>query len=217
MVGSWWPGWRLAAYVLPGRGPHWDSTSDGLVSAAYVPNPKLRIVARYEAVGARTVVTDISGARSVVEALAGQVNGYDAAKAIIRHGFNGCWVLALGTNDTADVAVGSTYTLTYRIKRMMAATRGEPVMWVNVKSLLNNGPYAEPNMARWDQALLKACARYPNMRIFNWAAEVRTTWFINDGIHFTSLGYAHRAQAIADALARAFPASGHSNGCVVTS
>ncbi len=194
-----------------------DSTSDGLVSADYLPNPKERIVARYEDVGAQTVVTDVSGARSVVEVLPGQVNGYNAAKAIIRGGFSGCWVIALGTNDTADVAAGSNYSLMFRIKRMMAATHGEPVMWVNVKSLLVSGPYAEANMARWDRTLLQACAMYPNMRVFNWAAEVRTKWYISDGIHFTSLGYKHRGQDIADALARAFPQSGQSTGCLVSS
>jgi peptidoglycan/LPS O-acetylase OafA/YrhL len=149
-----------------------DSTSDGLVEADYLPNPKLRITARYEDVGVQTVVTDVSGARSVVEVLPGQVNGYDAAKNIIKSGFSGCWVLALGTNDTADVAAGSSYTLMYRIKRMMAATKGMPVMWVNVISLLNSGPYAEANMARWDRTLLKACTMYPNMRVFNWAADM---------------------------------------------
>ena len=194
-----------------------DSTSDGLVSASYLPNRKDRIAARYEDVGAATVVTDISGARSVVEGLPGQVNGYDAAKAIIRGGFSGCWVLALGTNDTADVAAGSAYSLTYRIKRMMAVTRGQPVMWVNLKSLLVSGPYAEANMARWDQALLRACASYPNMRVYNWAAEVHSKWYISDGIHFTSLGYKYRAEYIANALARAFPQNGHSAGCLVQS
>ncbi|HET7017347.1 MAG TPA: acyltransferase family protein [Streptosporangiaceae bacterium] len=194
-----------------------DSTSDGLVSPEYLPNPKQRIVARYEDVGARTVVTDVSGARSIVEVLPGQVNGYDAAKSIIRNGFDGCWVIALGTDDTADVAAGSNYTLAYRIKRMMAVTRGEPVMWVNVKSLLIGGPYAESSMRRWNQALLKACAKYPNMRVYNWASEVRRKWFISDGIHYTSLGYKHRAKDIADALARAFPAGGTSQGCLVSS
>ena len=182
-----------------------DSTSDGLVSPEYLPNPKQRIAARYEDVGVRTVVTDVEGARSVVEVLPGQVNGQNAAKAIIRNGFDGCWVIALGTDDTADVAAGSNWTLMYRIKRMMAVTKGEPVMWVNVKSLLSSGPYAEPNMRKWNQALLKACAMYPNMRVFNWASEARRKWFISDGIHYTSLGYRHRAKDIADALARAFP------------
>jgi hypothetical protein len=194
-----------------------DSTSDGLVSAEYLPNPKQRIVARYEDVGVQTVVTDVSGARSVVEVLPGTTNGQQAAKAIIRNGFDGCWVIALGTDDTADVAAGSNWTLMYRIKRMMAVTKGEPVMWVNVKSLLSSGPYAEPNMRAWNQTLLKVCAKYPNMRIFNWASEARRKWFIADGIHYTSLGYKHRAKDIADALARAFPAVGKSPGCVVSS
>jgi lysophospholipase L1-like esterase len=35
---------------------------------------------------------------------------------------------------------------------------------------------------------------------------VRNGWFIDDGIHYTSYGYAQRARLIADALAAAFPA-----------
>jgi peptidoglycan/LPS O-acetylase OafA/YrhL len=192
-----------------------DSTSDGLVSADYLPNPAQRILARYEDVGVQSIRTDISGARSVVEVLPGQVNGYDAARAAVRAGFRGCWVIALGTNDTADVAVGSQVGLMTRIQRMMSVANGEPVMWVNVRSLLVSGPYAEPNMARWDRSLLRACARYPNLRIFDWASVVRRRWFISDGIHYTSPGYRARASLIANALARAFPQDGRSSGCVV--
>ncbi|HEX9063808.1 MAG TPA: acyltransferase family protein, partial [Streptosporangiaceae bacterium] len=161
-----------------------DSTSDGLISPEYLPKASERITARYEDVGVRSVVTDISGARSVVEVLPGQVNGYDAARAITRKGFRGCWVIALGTNDTADVAAGSNTGLATRIARMMRAANGQPVMWVNVRSLLSGGPYAEVNMLRWDRALIQACAKYPNMRVYNWAAEVHRGWYINDGIHF---------------------------------
>jgi lysophospholipase L1-like esterase len=71
-------------------------------------------------------------------------------------------------------------------------------------------------MLRWNSALLRACARYPNMRIFDWAAVVKNSWFISDGIHYTSAGYAARAEMIADALARAFPQHGRSDGCVVS-
>jgi len=194
-----------------------DSTSDGLVSPSYLPKPAERIAAQYTDVGAQSVITDISGARSVVEVLPGQVNGYDAARNLIRGGFRGCWVIALGTNDTADVAAGSNVGLATRINQMMKAAGGEPVMWVNVRSLLSSGPYAEANMLRWDQALVEVCPKYPNMRVYNWAAEVRTKWYISDGIHFTSLGYKHRAQMIAEALARAFPATGHASGCLVSS
>jgi peptidoglycan/LPS O-acetylase OafA/YrhL len=192
-----------------------DSTSEGLVSRDYLPNPAQRITARYEDVGVRTVWTNISGGRSVVEVLPGQVNGYDAARQMTREGFRGCWVLALGTDDTADVAAGSEVPLPVRIARMMSAAKGQPVMWVNVKSLVASGPYAESNMMRWNAALLRACARYPNMRIFNWAAVARRGWFISDGIHYTSAGYAARARLIADALARAFPRGGRGSGCVV--
>ena len=172
--------------------------------------------ARYEDVGVRGVEINIAGGRSIVEVLPGTVNGYDAARSMTREGFRGCWVLALGTDDTADVAAGSETPLSTRIARMMSAARGQPVMWVNVKSLLSSGPYAEANMLRWNAALVAACAKYPNMRIYNWASVVRSSWFISDGIHYTSAGYAARADIIADALARAFPAGGHSTGCVVS-
>jgi peptidoglycan/LPS O-acetylase OafA/YrhL len=193
-----------------------DSTSDGLVSPAYLPNRKQRITARYADVGVQKTWIDISGARSVVETLPGQVNGYDAALAMDREGFRGCWVIALGTDDTADVAVGSNVGRMARIKRMMSAAHGEPVMWVNVKTLLVSGPYAEANMQLWDSTLLRACARYPNMRIFDWASVVRNRWFIADGTHYTSAGYAARARLIAAALARAFPSTGQNPGCVVS-
>jgi peptidoglycan/LPS O-acetylase OafA/YrhL len=193
-----------------------DSTSDGLVSPDYLPDPAQRIPARYEDVGVQTVRTDISGARSVVEVLPGQVNGYNAARAMVSEGFRGCWVIALGTDDTADVAAGSEVGLMTRIHRMMSVANGEPVMWVNVKSLLVSGPYAESNMLRWNSALRQACARYPNLRIFDWASLAKKKWFISDGIHYTSPGYAARARDIADALARAFPHAGSSGSCVVS-
>ncbi len=193
-----------------------DSTSDGLVSPDYLPDPNERIQARYEAVGVQAVYTDITGARSVVEVLPGTTNGYQAAQNLISHGFRGCWVIALGTNDTADVAVGSNVGLATRIQEMMQVTHGEPVMWVNVISLLSSGPYAEANMQKWNTALMQACPRYPNMRVFNWAALPQPSWFINDGIHYTSAGYAKRALYIADGLAMAFPQTGKSASCLVS-
>ena len=193
-----------------------DSTSDGLVSSDYLPDPRQRIIARYEDVGVLSVRTNIVGARSVYETLPGTVNGRNAALAYDREGYHGCWVIALGTDDTADVAVGSEVSLMTRIRWMMSAAHGEPVMWVNVISLLHSGPYAEANMQKWDNTLLKACSAYPNMRVFNWAALARPRWFISDGIHYTSQGYEHRAKLIAEALARAFPQGGQSSGCVVS-
>ena len=67
-----------------------------------------------------------------------------------------------------------------------------------------NPAYSEENMQAWDDELLNACDDYPNMRIYDWANRVQDQWFIEDGIHFTSEGYEVRAQAIANAVPKAF-------------
>ena len=64
-------------------------------------------------------------------------------------------------------------------------------------------------MQAWNAAVLQACARYPTMRIYDWASAVRDSWFISDGIHYTSYGYAQRARHIADAARPRLPAVGH--------
>ena len=182
-----------------------DSTSDGLVSADYLPDAALRISAQYADVGVGRSRFEIQGGTSIVETILNEPNAYTVARRLVRSGFRGCWVLALGTNDTADVAVGSNVGLAARIRRMMSVIGGQPVLWVNVRSLLSSGPYAEKNMLAWNRALLHACARYPNMKVFDWAAQARRSWFISDGIHYTSAGYAQRSRLIAEALAAAFP------------
>jgi peptidoglycan/LPS O-acetylase OafA/YrhL len=184
-----------------------DSTSEGLISKDYEPNPANRIPARYADVGVQHSIMRIVGATSVVESLPGTPNAYDMAKQIKQEGFHGCWVLALGTNDTADVYVGSNITREQRVQKMMSLIGDQPVMWVEVTSLLSSGPYSEKNMQLWNQALQQVQPNYPSMKIYDWPSVAQKSWFINDGIHYTTIGYAHRATAIADALAQAFPAS----------
>ena len=184
-----------------------DSTSEGLISADYLPEKAERMTAQYQRVGVQHVHLEISGARSIVETWEGQPNARTVAEQLKAEDYDGCWVLALGTNDTADVYVGSNVNRVQRIEKMMNLIGNQPVMWVEVSSLVSSGPYSEQNMELWNQALQQLQPRYPNMRIFNWPAVVHQSWFISDGIHFTSNGYAHRATAIADALAKAFPAS----------
>jgi peptidoglycan/LPS O-acetylase OafA/YrhL len=200
-----------------------DSTSDGLISADYLPNPKERIDAQYARVGIFHQHLEISGATSIVETLPGGTNAYEVAKRLAAAGYRGCWVIALGTNDAADIYVGSSVGLGDRIKRMMSVIGNQPAMWLNVKSLVSSGPYAESNEEHWNTALQAACSKYRNLRIYDWASEVHDNWFINDGIHYTSAGYAARGRMIADALANAFPRDAANigasvgNGCVVHS
>jgi peptidoglycan/LPS O-acetylase OafA/YrhL len=211
---------RLAAHEAAGSSCRavihiGDSTSEGLTSTSYLPNPADRIDSQYARVGANEQHFEISGARSIVETYEGEPNAYDVAMGWQAEGFEGCWVLALGTNDSANAYVAPDTDAGVRIERMMEAVEGEPVLWVNVKSLVGRGPYAAENMRRWDEALLEACRRYPNMRVFDWAAAVEDRWFIDDGIHFTTPGYRARSRMIADALAEAFPGAGRYGKCVI--
>ncbi len=187
-----------------------------MVSPQVLPDSGQRLAAQYHAVGVHRVLVNASGGRSIVEQLPGQLNGYRVATGWYQAGYRGCWVFALGTNDTANVSVGSPVGIAARIREMMSAAHGEPVMWVNTETNLTSGPWSQANMQLWNNALVAACAANPNMRIFNWAAMVQPGWHLDDGIHYTPAGYAIRAHAIARALARAFPASKHRSSCVVS-
>jgi hypothetical protein len=193
-----------------------DSTSLDLVAPASLPDAAQRLGYQYRDVGVRHVRIDASGGRSVVEEMPGQINGYKVASSYWADGYRGCWVFGLGTNDVANVQVGSTIGLAARIDRMMSAAHGEPVLWVNTRTELSAGPWADAGERAWDTALAQALARYPNLRIFNWAAVARAGWFLPDGIHYNSAGCAIRAHDIAAALARAFPAAGRSASRIVT-
>jgi peptidoglycan/LPS O-acetylase OafA/YrhL len=198
-----------------------DSTSEGLDNPEYLPDENDRIPARYAEVGVRETHMEVQGATSIEEQFEGNPNAQEVAEAWKIEGFKGCWVLALGTNEAANVAAGSTIGERERIDKMMAIIGDEPVLWVNVRSLVEAGdPYSKGNMEKWDEELVAACATYPDMRVYDWASDVKDDWFIEDGIHFTSPGYAARAQLIAQALAHAFPEKGETEGgfrnCVVS-
>ncbi|MDQ3725662.1 MAG: acyltransferase [Actinomycetota bacterium] len=190
-----------------------DSTSEGLDDPEYLPNESLRIPARYAEVGAKEVHMEVQGATSIEEQFEGMPNAQEVAAAWKAEGFEGCWVLALGTNEAANVAAGSAVGERERIDKMMAIIGDDPVLWVNVRSLVEAGdPYSKENMEKWDEELVTACDSYPDMRVYDWASDVKDDWFIPDGIHFTSPGYAARAQLIAQALAHAFPEKGETEG-----
>ena len=106
-----------------------DSTSDGEALAESVPDRRLRAPAQLFRVGVRTTHMEVSGARSIYETFKGIPNGATVAQQEVSHGYHGCWIIALGTNDAADVAAGSTLALRSRIARMMSIIGDQPVMW----------------------------------------------------------------------------------------
>jgi peptidoglycan/LPS O-acetylase OafA/YrhL len=193
-----------------------DSTSEGEISTDYIPNPRQRLAAQLRRVGVKTLYPEISGARSIVETFEGHPNAATVAHDHIAQGYRGCWILALGTNDVDNVNTGSTVGFAARINHMMAIIGPHPVMWVAAVTLLRSGPYSEPDMQRWNHALLSACKRHPTMRVFDWPAWAKPRWFIPDGIHYYSPGYVARTHRIAQGLAHAFPQDAPvSAGCLV--
>lgn len=191
-----------------------DSTSLGLVSSAFIPNADDQIPARYRAVGVEHFFNEISGARSMVETLNHQPNATEIVTLRRASGYNGCYVIALGTNDPANTG-GNVAMLGARIDTMMARIGDRPTLWTTTKTLKDRGPYQNANMVAWNQALTAACARHGTMRVYDWAGEVQDGWFTSDGIHPNPTGYKERASRFATALARAFPKDGSSSTCVV--
>ena len=183
-----------------------DSTSDGESDPEYVPNRKLRAPAQLRKVGVKHVHMEVSGARSIVETFEGIPNGATVAQSYVDHGYHGCWILALGTNDSADLNAGSNVGLNARIHEMMHIIGNQPVMWINVLTI-DGSPeyYEESGMRHWDDDLIAACRLHPSMRVMNWAALAKHQWFIPDGVHYTTVGYEHRTKLIAHALVTAFP------------
>jgi len=193
-----------------------DSTSDGEISPDSLPNRADRLPAQFADVGVKRTNLQVSGARSILETLPGQANAATVAQQLVSHHFRGCWVLALGTNDTGNVYEGSSLSRAARIARMMSIIGHQPVLWVDTVSLRDYGPYSESEMRAWNKDLLAACTRYRFMRVFDWAAVVKRLWFVSDQVHYTSLGSAQRARLTARALVAAFPADGSpSANCVV--
>jgi hypothetical protein len=182
-----------------------DSTSVGMISSKLLPDASDRLPAQYVRVGVADPRMEISGARSTLETLPGQENAYQVAQRQRAAGFHGCWVLALGTTDSANIAAGASPGADWRIDRMMSVIGSDPVMWVNVKTIETTGPWANSSMLVWDAALVRATARYPNIKIYDWASVAQRSWFSADRVHYTSEGFRIRAHSIADALSVLYP------------
>lgn len=182
-----------------------DSTSVGSDDAGRVPTPEDRLSAQYERVGAEQVILDAGGGRSIVERVNGEPNAAEAIDAQLSRGVRGCWVIAMGVNDAANIAVGSNADADARIDAVMSRLNGQRVLWPTVATHSPGNPaYAETGMASFNTALTRAAARYPNLKVYDFAAVAQPTWF-SDGIHYTAAGTAERNRLFATALATAYP------------
>ena len=183
-----------------------DSTGVPLFDPAGVGGAELTLQARYDEVGVDVVYPDNDGARSIVERIDDRPNALDVAEGVRANGFDGCWVIMVGTNDAANIAAGASTSAEQRIRSMMDVIGSDRVMWVDTVSQRTDDAYRNASMLAWNQELYRVLAGYPNARVFRWYDVVRPVWFRNDGLHYTIEGSAQRAGLTAAALLEAFPA-----------
>lgn len=158
-------------------------------------------------VGVTRLSVNISGGRSTFERLLGRPNTLDVLSKDLTAKFDGCYFLALGTNDAADSALLHSHSqIVLRIDTVMKRVNGRPVVW----PLLRTAPtarqwYKDSYMQAFDEELRASTKRFPNLRIYDWRTEMNPAWFEADNIHDRRIGSRSRALMFARALAVAFP------------
>lgn len=184
-----------------------DSTAVGIDGSNGVISSDDGVIARLAAIGVADVRLDISGGRSIVETLPDQTNGAEAITALRSSGFDGCWIVALGTNDAANIAAGSNAGAANRVDRIIDATGGGRVLWINASTITTSGHWARNNTVQWNNDLAALLAGRGNVGLADWdSLASQNAWFTSDGIHPNSAGLAARAQFFADSLRAFFPA-----------
>lgn len=182
-----------------------DSTSVGLDNSLRVPSPTDRMTPQYRRVGAKKVYLDAANGRAVVEPAGGRPSGLEAIDDQRRRGHDGCWVIALGANDAARIAEGSHISADRRIDLVMHRLAGRPVLWPTVRTGDGALPhYADAHMRAFNAALRRAAHRYPNLRVYDFAAHTDRSWYV-DGVHYTPDAMIQRNRLLATALATSFP------------
>jgi hypothetical protein len=183
-----------------------DSTSTELFSADQVGRAENTLDARYLAVGVDAVYPDNDRDRAIVEVQdGGQANAYDVAVAVKENGYEGCWVLMIGTNDVAAVAAGSAVGYEARINKMLTLIGDDPVLWVDSVTLLASDLYSDAGMQAWNGVLYRLATDHPNLAVLRWSEVVKAGWFARDGIHYNTTGHTQRAAITAAALVQYFP------------
>ncbi len=163
---------------------------------------------QYARRGWTDVRIDARGGRGILTLMYGGLTGLEAVRAIKAAGFDGCWVIALGTNDTANTdywVAAPDEQHQWRvnlIRSMMMELDGAKVVWVNTHLPQPDIAYSSADSKAWNAALREVAFAYPNMMIFDWDAVAadHPEWTLDDHVHDTPLGSAERARIVARAV-----------------
>lgn len=127
-------------------------------------------------------------------------SGVDAAKRYKKP--KTCWVVALGTNDSAST---SAKNWNARYESLMSVIGKDPVIWVNVWYDSPTRPNYNKGIAQWWNTFLIS-KMGKNVYVYDWATTAKSNqnWFISDGLHNTSTGARQRSFMISHYAAAVF-------------
>lgn len=202
----------VVAFVMPIKHVSAKHSSRRCHSLAHVGDSltyaaRDQLAADYRAHGWHDFQISAAGGRGIITFLYEPVTGLQAVQRIKASGFDGCWVMALGTNDTANTdsfAHDPASQHAWRvglIRGMMQQLDGAPVMWVNTHLIDPNNSYSSLEAEAWNAVLRELQPDYPNMMIFDWdsIAAAHPEWTREDMVHDTPEGSYLRAEFVTNA------------------
>lgn len=188
-----------------------DSTSLAMFTDAGVLNPADNATKTYTATGATKVTNSSFGARATNQGYQDYPSGNDSIREILSGGIDkdSCFVIALGTNDAANMNVygGTDYDTHIRATMDIIGPK-YPVLWITTVVNPNGSPrwYTKDVMDAWNAELYRQQKRYPNMWVYPWDKDMRPEWFITgDGVHCNTIGNSERSRRFAQAVVNAWP------------
>ncbi|MDD7465585.1 MAG: acyltransferase family protein [Actinomycetaceae bacterium] len=188
-----------------------DSTSLAMFTDDGVEDPADNATTAYKETGAQKVVNSSFGARATNQGYEDSPSGNESLQQIISNGIDpdACFVLALGTNDAANMNVEGQDRSAEHIEATMAIIGpNHPVLWITTIVNPAGSPrwYDKAVMDSWNDALYAALEKYPNMWVYPWDKEVQPNWFIEgDGVHYNQTGSSQRSHRFAQAVINAWP------------
>jgi lysophospholipase L1-like esterase len=151
-----------------------------------------------DAAGWSSVRIDAEPSRRIPTSVRAPYSGIKTVRALRASGIDpGAFVIALGTNDIGFVVDYGQSPRTLISDMLDAIGRSRRVLWVDVVR-----PDAPESAALFNRTLNELAVERPDqLVVLRWsqAAAGHPEWFLNDGIHLTEAGHAHRSSLVAQA------------------
>lgn len=148
------------------------------------------------ATGVESISYDISGGRSAIEKINNKPSAVEALEALMKSNPKAdCNVAAIGTNDAANIEVGSNYGAAERLTRLLKVSGKTPLLVTTaaISDSATASGYTSATTKAWNDVI----RRLPASNVIDWAEHVKDDYFYPDGIHFNEDGTFARSELAA--------------------